>query len=113
MPIDPEFAALVAQIGAFRLTERRMQRAQSAMQAALRDGQAGERAIVEYLAAARHYFQEFEREARGHLRDVDRRLEHASQVQFNLSAERGVAVKRVEATQAVLQRLAQLEPQLP
>ena len=53
----------------------------------------------------------FEREARGHLRDVDRRLEQANQVHFNLAAERGVAVKRIEATQAVLAELDTLGAQ--
>ena len=62
-----------------------------------------------YLSAVRHYFVGFEREARGHLRDVDRRLEHVNQVHFNLTAERGVAVKRIEATNAVLTALGEAE----
>jgi hypothetical protein len=54
---------------------------------------------------AQRYFSGFEREARAHLRDVDRRLEELNQVIFNLTAERAVAVKRIEATQGVLSRL--------
>jgi hypothetical protein len=63
-------------------------------------------AVEKYVNAVRHYFEGFEREARGHLRDVDKRLEHANQVVFNLTAERGVAVKRIEATHGVLETLA-------
>lgn len=64
---------------------------------------------AEYLAAVRRYFAGFDREARAHLRDVDRRLERANQVVFNLAAERGVAVKRIEATSGVLTQLTVLE----
>lgn len=45
---------------------------------------------------------------RAHLRDVDRRLERTNQIVFNLTAERGVAVKRIEATQSVLDALEPL-----
>jgi hypothetical protein len=38
------------------------------------------------------------------LADVDRRLAKVSQLQFNLTAERGVTARRVEVTQAVLTR---------
>jgi len=61
-----------------------------------------------YLNAVRRYFAVFEREARAHLLDVERRLARASQVQFNLTAERGVAARRVEITQGVLSKLAEL-----
>jgi hypothetical protein len=40
--------------------------------------------------------------------DVDRRLAKVSQLQFNLTAERGVAARRVEVTQGVLARLLEL-----
>lgn len=86
-----------------------MKRAQNEVEEALRNGPVDERVRAEYLDAVRKYFAPFEREARGHLRDVDRRLEHANQVVFNLTAERGVAVKRIEATQGVLADLASLE----
>lgn len=95
-------AALVARVASFHITDRAMRKAQDAAQQALANGgmdAAQERA---YLAAVRRYFEGFEREARGHLRDVDKRLEHVNQMHFNLIAERGVAVKRIEATQAVL-----------
>lgn len=106
---DDAFAALVARVGAFHVTDRAMKRAQSEVEEALRSGPPDERARAEYLDAVRKYFTPFEREARGHLRDVDRRLENANQVVFNLTAERGVAVKRIEATQGVLADLESLE----
>lgn len=106
---DDEFAALVARVGAFHVTDRAMKSAQSKAEEALRQGTIDQRARAEYLDAVRRYFAPFEREARTHLRDVDRRLEHANQVVFNLTAERGVAVKRIEATQGVLDDLSLLE----
>lgn len=102
---DERLAALIAQVGNFHITDRAMRKAQDAATQALANGAFEPRARDDYLAAVRRYFGAFEREARGHLRDVDRRLEHANQVVFNLAAERGVAVKRIEATQAVLTEL--------
>jgi len=99
---DERFAALVAAVGNFHVTDRAMRKAQDVASAALAHGPLEGAQREAYLAAVRRYFAAFEREARGHLRDVDRRLEHANQVVFNLAAERGVAVKRIEATQAVL-----------
>jgi hypothetical protein len=108
MPIDDRLRALAERIGAFHITDRAMKRAQSAMEHSLRDGDVGVETRDAYLAAARRYFEEFAAEARTHLRDVDRRLEQANQVTFNLTAERGVAVKRIEATQSVLQSIETL-----
>ena len=83
-----------------------MKEAQRAVEAALEQDRVDERARATYFAAVRHYFEGFSREARAHLRDVDKRLERVNQVQFNLVAERAVAVKRIEATQGVLNALA-------
>ncbi len=104
---DESLAALVARVGAFHITDRAMKQAQTRMEEALRAGAAeGERS--RYMSAVRSYFGGFEREARAHLRDVDKRLEQINQVHFNLSAERGVAVKRIEATQSILADLERL-----
>jgi hypothetical protein len=102
MPVDMDFAALVRRVGEFYVTDRSMKAAQKKIENALASGAVDSRDRAEYLAAVRRYFTGFEREARGHLRTVDKRLEHLNQVQFNLTAERGVAVRRIEATQAVL-----------
>jgi hypothetical protein len=109
MPVDAALAELVARVGAFHVTDRAMKRAQASMEAALAQGSIDDRARAEYLEAARRYFEGFNGEARAHLRDVDRRLEHVNQVHFNLTAERGVAVKRIEATQAVLNALSEAD----
>jgi hypothetical protein len=106
---DEPFRALVGQVAAFYITDKAMKQAQQRAASALEAGcvDAGLRAA--YVAAVRRYFAGFEREARAHLRTVDKRLEHANQVQFNLTAERGVAVRRIEATQAVLTELKRVE----
>lgn len=109
MSADDPISALASHVAGFHITDRAMKRAQAQIDAALGSGGVSAQQRSEYLAAVRRYFAGFEREARGHLTDVDRRLVHANQVVFNLTAERGVAVKRIEATQAVLHRLDELE----
>lgn len=108
MPADDALTELVQQVGAFHITHRALIRAQRAVEAAIRNGSVDDSTRHAYLAEVRRYFEAFDSEARAHLRDVDRRLERANQVHFNLAAERGVAVKRIEATQAVLDALAPL-----
>jgi hypothetical protein len=98
-------AALAARVAAFHITERAMKRAQREVEQAIQAGDLDARASDAYVAAVRRYFEAFGREARAHLRDVDRRLVHLNQMQFNLTAERGVAVKRIEATDAVMHDL--------
>jgi hypothetical protein len=109
MPVDAALRELVKQVGAFHITHRALLRAQRAIETAIRDGNLDDAMRDAYLAEVRRYFEAFDSEARVHLRDVDRRLERANQVHFNLAAERGVAVKRIEATQAVLDALAPLD----
>ena len=61
-----------------------------------------------YTAAVKSYFSAFAREAQQRLDELDRRIAHVNQVQFNLQAERGVALRRVEITQGVLSGAAEL-----
>jgi hypothetical protein len=93
---DDRLAALVATVGAFHLTDRAMRAAQDRIERAA------------YLDAVRRYFEPYEREAQGQLRYVDRELEQLYLQQFNLTAERGVVGKRVEAVRGVLDALAEL-----
>lgn len=108
MPVDSKLATLAARVGAFHITDRAMKRAQSEIEAAIAADAVDERKQRAYLQAVRRYFEGFAKEARSGLRDVDRRLEQIDQVHFNLSAERAVAVKRIEATEAVLQNVEAL-----
>jgi hypothetical protein len=112
MPVDrAALAALADEIDLFYVRDRVLRRAQQSMVEALaRDEPPADRVVRAYLEAVRTYFSGFEREARSHLRDLDRRLAKASQLQFNLSAERGVAARRVERTQGVLAHVAELAP---
>jgi len=105
MPEDPQFLQLVERVGRFYLTDKAMKGAQKTIEIAIAAGDLSADERRKYLHAVRRYFTGFEREARGHLRDVDKRLEHVNQVQFNLTAERGVAVRRIEATQEVLREV--------
>ena len=109
MPADGErLRTLVEEIGRFYLTDRPMRRAQERIKAALASGEPEAREVETYVAAVKRYFSGFEREARAHLADVEKRLAKVSQVQFNLTAERGVAARRVAATQGVLSRVEDL-----
>jgi len=102
---DDQFRALVARVGEFYITDRTMKSAQKKIESELASGGAAEPARRQYLDAVKRYFSGFEREARAQLRDVDKRLVHVNQVHFNLTAERGVVVKRIEATQGVLKEI--------
>jgi hypothetical protein len=102
---EDAFAGLVARVGAFHITDRAMRQAQDTATAALANGTIDEEQRKTYRTIVQRYFSAFQREARTHLRDVDQRLERLNQLQFNLVAERGVAVKRIEATQSVLAEL--------
>lgn len=102
---DARFRALAARVGEFYVTDRAMKSAQQKIESELRDGSATEAGRRAYLDAVRRYFTGFEKEARAQLRDVDKRLEKVNQVHFNLTAERGVVVRRIEATQSVLKEI--------
>ena len=108
MPVDVGLLDLVQRVGAFHITQRGMQRAQAAIESAIAREEVDETLRTSYLGEVRRYFSGFDSEARTHLRDVDRRLEQVNQIQFNLTAERGVAVKRIEATSAILTELEAL-----
>ena len=110
MPIPLEnLRALVARVGEFHIRDGAMRRAQQRMGALLASGgDAAPKEIEGYLAQVRRYFTGFEREARAHLTDVEKRLAHVGQLQFNLTAERGVAAKRIEVTREVLSTLTAL-----
>ena len=100
---------LVAQVDGFYVRDRRLRRAQAEMTALLASGaEIPPAGAAAYLSAVRRYFEGFEREARAHVREVEKRLARVSQVQFNLTAECGVAARRVEITQGVLSQLAEL-----
>ena len=104
-------AAFVDEVGRFYLADKKLRRKHDAMAARLAaGGEFDARETRAYLAAVRAYFTGFEREARAHLADLDRRLARVAQQQFNLTAERGVAVRRVEVTQGVLAHLAKVAP---
>lgn len=109
-PEADKLRELVERVGGFHLRGS-MARAQRRMVEVLASGPPPPAEVAAYLHATRRYFAGFEREARAHVKNVERRLSHVSQLQFNLTAERGVAVRRVEITQGVLRALAELGDQ--
>jgi hypothetical protein len=113
MPVDPSLLEVAARVGAFHITDRSMKRAQNAIETAIAKDSVDDPTRAAYIREVRRYFEAFDREARGQLRDVDRRLERINQIHFNLAAERGVAVKRIEGTQGVLEALNSLDEKTP
>jgi len=91
--------------------DRRLRRAQASIEAALAAGEPDAVRVSSYLAEVRRYFTAFDREAAAQVRRVDRELERLYLVEYNMTAERGVAAKRAEATQGVLSSLAELARQ--
>jgi hypothetical protein len=112
LPINTESVRKLAeQVGDFHLRNGALQRAQRRIVALLEVGdQAPQHEIDAYVAQVGAYFTAFEREARVHLTDVEKRLSHISQLQFNLTAERGIALRRIEITQSVLSALKDMKP---
>ena len=102
-------ARLVAEIDGFYVRDKNLRRAQEKMKDALvRPGEVEPALARSYLRALRAYFTGFASEARARLEDVENRLARASQLQFNLTAERGVAAERAVLTQGVLARIEEL-----
>jgi hypothetical protein len=100
--------ALADRVGTFHITDRAMQRAQAAFVRACERGAPDAAKVRAYARAVQSYFSGFARDADAQLASVDRDLAQLYQRQYNLAAERGVAVKRIEAVQGVLALLAEL-----
>ncbi len=106
-----DLRALVDEVGRFYVRDRELTREQKKMSELLARGESPSPAAVRsYAEAVRRYFTGFEREARSHLQSVEARLKRVSQEQYNLTAERGVASRRIEATRLVLTRLSEIDP---
>ena len=94
--------ALVAQVAEFRIRDRAMLEAQKTIEQILSTREPAEEEVRAYAAAVERHFAAFARESRQRLDELDGRIARVNQVQFNLQAERGVALRRVEVTQGVL-----------
>ena len=109
MPVNRErLERLASRVGEFYITDKVMKKAQARISDLLARSAVDDSEAAAYLEAVRRYFSGFESEARTHLRTLDKRLEQTNQVHFNLTAERNVAVRRIEQTQSVLHDLAEL-----
>jgi hypothetical protein len=109
LPDAERVRELVATVGAFYVRNRSLERAQQKIERELAGGPPDAASLAAYLHEVRRYFSAFEGEAKSQLARVDRELERLYAQQYNLTAERGVAVRRVEATQGVLSALAEID----
>jgi hypothetical protein len=92
--------SLLELVDGYHITDRRLLRARAQLE---RDrGDAAERA---FRKEARRYFDSLAHEAEAHLVDVDRRLDDVYQRQYNLTAERAVAERRLGGARALLRAL--------
>jgi len=87
-------------VDGFHITDKSLLRARAALER--EPGPASERA---FRAAVQRYFAVLARESEEHVAEVDRRLDDVYQRQFNLTAERAVAQRRLEAARDVLRAL--------
>ena len=95
-------------VGGFHITDRRLLRAQRAIEHELAAGTPAPATVGTYLGAVRAYFTGFARDAQAQLASVDRELEQLYVRQYNLAAERGVATQRIAVVQGVLAKLEEL-----
>jgi hypothetical protein len=109
LPDSARLRELVTTVGAFYVRNRNLERAQKKIELAFEDGAPDAAAAAAYLREVRRYFAAFDTEAKAQLVRVDRELERLYALQYNLTAERGVAARRIEATQGVLAALAEAE----
>jgi len=113
MPIAVDLATLVRHVGAYRISDRSLRASLERVQSYTERGEAPpEPELAAFMRAARRYFETLEREARAHLKDIDRRLDDLFQQQYNLQAERGVAQRRLAGageTLALLERAERAE----
>ncbi|MDE2573259.1 MAG: hypothetical protein KGM44_12170 [bacterium] len=110
MPIAVDLAALLRQIGAYRIGDRALRAALERVQASLDRGESpSQRDLDAFVREARRYFEALERESRAQIKDLDRRLDDLFQQQYNLQAERGVAHRRLLGAGETLAMLVQVE----
>ena|ERR1700680_2406249 len=91
---------LLALVDGFRITDKRLLRARAALER--NHNEIAERA---FRKEAQRYFELLTREAQEHVAEVDRRLDDTYQRQFNLTAERAVAQRRLDGARDVLRAL--------
>jgi len=109
LPADRERLERIAkEVAEFRIRDRRLLAEQKKIEEILRDREPNADEVRRYRDAVERYFRGFTREAKQRLDELDRRIAHINQVQFNLQAERGVALRRIEKTQGVLSEVSEL-----
>lgn len=124
---NAQLSALVAEVNRFYIRDRSLLAAQRRLSARSTEGRVDAREVAAYLSAARRYFARFHGDAQVRLREVaarleranqemlraqgqgatPQRIEHVSQLQFNLTAELAIARARVARTAGMLEALAQ------
>lgn len=94
---------LLGLVDGYHITDKRLLRARAQLEQR-RDGTT-ERA---FRTEAQRYFDSLATEAEAHLAEVDRRLDDIYQRQYNLNAERAVAVRRLDGARGVLRALEEV-----
>jgi hypothetical protein len=95
--------ALLALIDEFHITDRGLRGARERVR---RDGDSA--AVEALMRAAAKYFGDMASESEHHLAQLDHKLDDLYQRQYNLQAERGVAVRRRDGALRVLDALDEL-----
>ncbi|MDH2910611.1 MAG: hypothetical protein PXZ07_11035 [Candidatus Eremiobacteraeota bacterium] len=94
--MEADLRTLYERADGFHFSESTIRSLHERVGKALEGGSPTREMEVEYRRALLRYFASFDTQTRMQLRDLDRRLAELAQAQLNFSAERNVAVRRLE-----------------
>ncbi|MGC8485790.1 MAG: hypothetical protein ACP5O6_09185 [Candidatus Baltobacteraceae bacterium] len=93
---EADLRALYERADRFHFSDPSMRALHERVGKAIESASAPAELEARYREALQRYFVGFDRQTRAQLRDLDRRLSELAQAQLNFTAERNVAVKRLE-----------------
>lgn len=100
--VGTDLRALYERAAAFHFSDAAIRSLHERVGKALEAGAPTRELEETYRKALLRYFAGFDTQTRAQLRDLDRRLAELAQSQLNFTAERNVAVKRLENIGAML-----------
>ena len=100
--MDAELLALVERADEFHFSDRKIRTEHERIARSLQAGSSTGAQAEHYRRTLETYFKNFEKETRAQVRQLDRRLAELAQLQLNFTAERNVAVRRLENIAALL-----------
>jgi len=100
--VEADLHVLYARAGNFYFSDPSIRSLHERVGRALDSGTHDRNLEAQYRKALLRYFGGFDAQTRAQLRDLDRRLAELAQAQLNFTAERNVAVKRLQNIASML-----------